>query len=133
MAFVTYVLLEALLAGLKGHFGPELFSRNATGSFFLVVVEILGLKLGCYLMNIHNDSQWLDLMAYAGYKFVGIILTIVTAEVFNGGKGTGGWVGWMTFGYTFSALAFFLVGLAKPCRLCCCRRASADLVHRSDQ
>ena len=111
MAFVTYILLSALLAGLRGAFRPELFGLTATTAFFLVVFEILALKVGCYFLNISNESQWLDLVAYSGYKFVGIIVTTVVAEVVNTGKGTGGWTGWLVFGYTFSALAFFLVSL----------------------
>lgn len=115
MAFVTYILLSALLAGIRGAFRPELFGYTATSAFFLVVFEILGLKSGCYFMNIYNESQWLDLVAYSGYKFVGIIVTTVIAEIFNRGGGTGGWVGWATFTYTFSALAFFLVSISMCC------------------
>ena len=63
-------------------------------------------------MSISNDSQLLDLVAYSGYKFVGVIVTLVVAEILNGGKGTGGWVGWTVFTYTFLANAFFLVSSA---------------------
>ena len=119
MAFVTYILLSALLAGIRGAFRPELFGLTATTAFFLVVLEILGLKSGCYFLNISNESQWLDLVAYSGYKFVGIIVTVVVAEIFNRGRGTGGWIGWATFAYTFSALAFFLVSRDWKCTHVC--------------
>ena len=109
MAFVTYILLSALLAGLRGDFRPELFGYTASTAIGIVMFEILALKLGCYLLSISNDSQLLDLVAYSGYKFVGIIVTVLVAEIFNRGAGTGGWVGWIMFFYTFSALAFFLV------------------------
>ena len=112
MALVTYILLSTLLAGLRGAFQPELLGYTATSAFFIVVIEILGLKLGCYLLSISNESQLLDLVAYSGYKFVGVIVTLVVSEVFNGGKGTGGWVGWTIFGYTFLANALFLVSFA---------------------
>ncbi|KAF4632521.1 hypothetical protein G7Y89_g5605 [Cudoniella acicularis] len=108
MALVTYILLSSLLAGLRGSFQPELFGYTATWAFFIVVIEILGLKLGCYLLSISNESQLLDLVAYSGYKFVGVIVTLVVSEIFNGGKGTGGWVGWTIFGYCFAANALFL-------------------------
>ncbi len=79
----------------------------------MVFVEIMGLRLGCYLLNISNTSQLLDLVAYSGYKFVGVITTISIAELVNGGQGTGGWVGWGVFIYTFLANSLFLVrGLA---------------------
>ncbi|CAF9923315.1 MAG: hypothetical protein ALECFALPRED_002356 [Alectoria fallacina] len=109
MAFVTYILLSTLLAGLRGAFHPEVMGLTATAAFAVVAVEILGLKFGTYTLSISNDSQLLDLVAYSGYKFVGVIITLVVAEILNGGQGTGGWVGWTVFTYTFLANAFFLL------------------------
>jgi hypothetical protein len=109
MAFVTYILLSTLLAGFHGAFHPELLGLTATTACAIVVVEILALKLGCYLLSISNESQLLDLVAYSGYKFVGIIVTLVVGETASRGRGTGGWIGWGVFAYTFLANAFFLV------------------------
>jgi hypothetical protein len=114
MAFVTYILLSTLLAGLRGAFQPELLGYTATTAFAIVIFEIAGLKLGCYLLSISNESQLLDLVAYSGYKFVGIIITLVLSEIINGGAGTGGWAGWTIFAYTFLANAFFLVITSYP-------------------
>lgn len=121
MAFVTYILLSTLLAGLRGAFHPELLGLTATTAFVVVIFEILGLKLGCYLLSISNESQLLDLVAYSGYKFVGVIVTLVVAEIFNRGEGTGGAIGWTIFLYTFFANAFFLVSATSqflPILLC---------------
>lgn len=109
MAIVTYILLSTLIAGLGGKFQPELLGKTATIGLVVVIVEIVALKLGCYLLSISSQSQLLDLIAYSGYKFVGIIVTIVVAEILNGGKGTGGWIGWGVFLYTFLANSLFLV------------------------
>ncbi|KAK5013312.1 Protein transport protein yif1, partial [Cryomyces antarcticus] len=109
MAFVTYILVSTLIAGLRGAFRPELLGVTATAAFVVVFVEILALKLGCYLLSISNESQLLDLIAYSGYKFVGVIVTLVVSEVVNRGGGAGGWVGWTVFAYTFLANAFFLL------------------------
>ncbi|PNS14007.1 hypothetical protein CAC42_6520 [Sphaceloma murrayae] len=109
MAFVTYILLSTLLAGLNGVFRPELLGLTATNAFAVVVIELLLLKLGTYLLNISNESQWLDLVAYSGYKFVGVIVNIAGSGIATGGKGTGGWIGWAIFAYTFLANAFFLL------------------------
>lgn len=114
MAFVTYILLSTLLAGLRGAFHPEVMGLTATTAFIVVVLEILGLKFGTYILSISNDSQLLDLVAYSGYKFVGVIVTLVVSEILNRGAGTGGWVGWTIFTYTFLANAFFLVNLLVP-------------------
>jgi hypothetical protein len=109
MALVTYILLSTLLAGLRRAFHPELFGMTATRAFLVVIVEIMLLRLAMYLLSISNESQLLDLVAYSGYKFVGIIVTLVVSEIWNRGGGTGGWVGWTIFSYTFLANAFFLV------------------------
>lgn len=109
MALVTYILLSAMLAGLRGNFEPEVLGITASWAFFIVFIEILLLKLGTYLLSIANDSQLLDLVAYSGYKFVGAIVTLLISGIFSGGKGTGGWVGWTVFAYTFLANALFLV------------------------
>jgi len=63
----------------------------------------MGLKLGCYLLNISNESQLLDLVAYSGYKFVGIIVNMAASRL---GSSV---ITWGSFLYTFASLAFFLV------------------------
>lgn len=100
-----------MMAGLQGAFNPELLGYTATYAFFVVCIEILLLKFGCYLLSISNESQLLDLVAYSGYKFVGVIATILVSEICNGGMGTGGWIGWTIFSYTFLANALFLVSM----------------------
>lgn len=112
MAFVTYILLSTLFAGVRGAFRPELLGLTATNAFAVVIIELLLLKLGTYFLNISNESQWLDLVAYSGYKFVGVIVTVLASGLLNEGSGgTGGWIGWTIFAYTFLANAFFLVSV----------------------
>jgi hypothetical protein len=112
MALITYILLSTLLAGLRSAFHPELFGTMATKAIVSVAAEILLLKAAMYLwLNISSQSQLLDLIAYSGYKFVGVIVTLVVSEIWNRGGGTGGLVGWLIFLYTFSAVGFFLVSL----------------------
>ncbi|EER29947.1 hypothetical protein D8B26_007215 [Coccidioides posadasii str. Silveira] len=109
MALVTYILLSAVLAGFRGSFHPELLGSITTTALAVVIFEIICLKVAMYILSISNDSQLLDLVAYSGYKFVGIILTLVAAETLSPGRGTGGWVGWLVFTYTFLANSFFLL------------------------
>lgn len=109
MAFVTYILLSTLIAGLNGKFEPQLLGTTSSTASVLIIIELLLLWLGRYLLNISSDSQIYDLIAYSGYKFVGVIVTIAVAAIVNGGNGTGGTVGWLVFGYTYLANAFFLV------------------------
>ncbi|KAJ5484886.1 hypothetical protein N7539_004874 [Penicillium diatomitis] len=109
MALVTYILLSVLLAGFRGNFHPELLGSITTTAIAVIVFEILCLKMAMYILSINNDSQLLDLVAYSGYKFVGIIMTLVASEILTPERGTSGWVGWTVFVYTFLANAFFLL------------------------
>lgn len=117
MALVTYILLCAVLAGLRGSFHPELLGSITTTALAVVIFEILCLKVAMYILSISNDSQLLDLVAYSGYKFVGIIVTLLAAGILTPSKGTGSWVGWTVFIYTFLANAFFLVCVPSESRL----------------
>ena len=114
MALVTYILLSTVLAGLRGSFHPELLGSITTTAIAVVAFEIVLLKIAMYILNISNDSQLLDLVAYSGYKFVGIIVTLALSEIVSGGNGTGGIIGWSIFLYTFLANAFFLVSMLIP-------------------
>ena len=109
MAFVTYILLSTMIAGLNGSFEPQLLGIAFSNASIIIVLELLVLWLGRYFLNISSESQIYDLVAYIGYKFVGVIATVGVGAIFNTGKGTGGWIGWAVFGYTFLANAFFLV------------------------
>jgi hypothetical protein len=109
MAFVTYILLSTLIAGLNGKFEPQLLGITFTNASFIILLELIVLWGGRYFLNISSESQIYDLIAYSGYKFVGVIVTIALAAIVNRGAGTGGWFGWALFLYTFLANAFFLV------------------------
>ncbi|KXJ94068.1 YIF1-domain-containing protein [Microdochium bolleyi] len=109
MALVTYILLSTLLAGLQGQFQPELLGYNASKAGVVIILELVFLKLGSYFLNISSESQLLDLVAYSGYKFVGVILTLILAELLNGGRGHGGWIGWAIFFYCYLANSLFLM------------------------
>lgn len=109
MSLITYILLSTVLAGVRGTFTPELLGSIATTCFVVVVIEIIVLRVAIYLLNITNESQLLDLAAYAGYKFVGVIVTLLVSEVVTAGRGTNNLVGWCVFFYTWQANSFFLV------------------------
>jgi hypothetical protein len=109
MALITYILLSTVLAGLRGKFQPELLGSITTSAVGVVILEILILKVAMWILSISNDSQLLDLVAYSGYKYVGVIVTLAVAEILSAGNGTGGWIGWTVFLYTFLANALFLV------------------------
>ncbi|KZT35215.1 YIF1-domain-containing protein [Sistotremastrum suecicum HHB10207 ss-3] len=103
MALVTYVLLSAVLTGIQGRFDPQILGAASTKSIFVVIVEFLVVKLGCYLLNIQGGTV-MDVAAYGGYKFVGIIPTLL-ATVLKFSRT----LYWLVFLYSFCANAFFLL------------------------
>ncbi|KIJ53668.1 hypothetical protein M422DRAFT_201888 [Sphaerobolus stellatus SS14] len=104
MALVTYVFLAALHSGLKSHFDPEILGVATSTSLGVILAEFALIKGGYYFLSIGGQGQMLDLLAYGGYKFVGIIVTILAGLL-----GLGGMFYWAVFLYTFSANAFFLI------------------------
>jgi hypothetical protein len=109
MALVTYILLSTLLAGLRGAFHPELLGMTASVAIAVMGAEVIVLKIGTYLLAITSSSQLLDLVAYSGYKFVHVIVSLLLSHLLAW-IGIGGyWSSWAIFAYFFSANAFFLL------------------------
>ncbi|RIA81779.1 COPII-coated vesicle component Hrf1 [Glomus cerebriforme] len=103
MALVTYVLLTGIVAGTEHKFHPEVLGVNATTAFLLMISELTFIKGGCYLLNIAAETRILDLLAYSGYKFIGVIVTLLVGLL------APFWVVVATFFYTVAANGFFLL------------------------
>ncbi|KAF8181640.1 protein transporter yif1 [Pholiota molesta] len=103
MAIFTYILLSTLHSGIIERFSPLILGESASRATAVVLCDFAFVKLGCYILNIPS-SQMVDLIAYGGYKFVGIIFTI--AAGFLGVKGL---LWTLVFLYAFAANAFFLL------------------------
>ncbi|TFK37575.1 YIF1-domain-containing protein [Crucibulum laeve] len=104
MAIVTYILLTALHSGLQNTFRPQILGESASRAMLVVLLDFLFVKTGCYFLNIQGSSQVVDLIAYGGYKFVGVITTVTAG--FLGVKGP---LWTLIFVYSFLANAFFLL------------------------
>ncbi|PLW16471.1 hypothetical protein PCANC_18564 [Puccinia coronata f. sp. avenae] len=104
MALMTYILLSGAVAGSKGRFDPELLSIAASQAMGIIFLEFCCIKLGCYLLNIQGDGAVIDLVAYSGYKFVGIIVSLLASLI-----GFRSSICWAIFVYVFGANAFFLL------------------------
>ncbi|BFZ58814.1 Protein transport protein yif1 [Savitreella phatthalungensis] len=103
MAVVTYILQNSLIAGVQGKFQADLFGETAGWAVAFLLVENSIIKFGCYLLSIPS-ALFLDLVAYSGYKYVGIILTNLVGLL-----GFQGIVYWLVFLYTSLACAFFVL------------------------
>lgn len=104
MAFVTYVLVCAFHSGLQDRFHPRILGESASLAFMVVLVDFGFVNLGCYFLNVQAPGSLLDLMAYTGYKFVGVI-----AMILIGFLSTSRTLRYILFVYFFAANAFFLL------------------------
>ncbi|CAO3673808.1 unnamed protein product [Umbelopsis vinacea] len=89
---------------IRYRFHPEVLGFTASASLAIVFTEVLLIRLGIYLLSITSDTSVLDLVAYSGYKFVGVIVTTGVKQL-----GFGGWVTWGLFLYTALSCGFFLL------------------------
>ncbi|ODN83026.1 hypothetical protein L202_01252, partial [Cryptococcus amylolentus CBS 6039] len=105
MALVTYTLLAALASGLQSRFHPEVLGVSFSKALAVVITEFCAIKLGCYLLDVRNSgASGVELIGYGGYKFVGIIITVLSSLLGMGRMVTIG-----VFVYVFGANAFFLL------------------------
>lgn len=81
MAFVSYVLLVGFVFGTRGMFTAEVLAKYFSKGFGVLTLEVLVIKLGLYLISA-QQSPWLDVIAYRGYKFVGVIVAMISDLVF---------------------------------------------------
>jgi hypothetical protein len=109
MALVTYILLSTLLAGLRGAFHPELLGYTATIAILVTFLEIVIIRTGTFLLAISSSSQLLDLVAYSGYKFVHVIVSLLLTHLFAWLGFGSAWVSWVIFLYCYNANSFFLL------------------------
>ncbi|KAF5376353.1 hypothetical protein D9757_008646 [Collybiopsis confluens] len=79
MAIVTYILISAFHSGLQSRFHPKILGESASSALAVIIVDFLFVYIGCYLLNVQANKQAVDIIAYCGYKFVGVILTILSS------------------------------------------------------
>lgn len=83
MAFVTFVLLVGASLGTVDKFNPEALGVTASTSLILLLLEVLLIKFACYLIDTVSSPSWLDLLAYAGYKYVNVAIQMLAGLMFG--------------------------------------------------
>lgn len=102
MAFVTYILLVAMIHGFQQRFNTQVLGITASRALGINCAEVVFVRLGCYLLNVQSETTLVDLVAYSGYKFVGSLVTLLVGLL-----GPGALVYWCVWLYTTIANAFF--------------------------
>lgn len=103
MAYVTYVVVAGLVLGMQNRFSPEQFGIQSSSALAWCLLELAVYSCTLYIGNIQTSLRTLDLLAYSGYKFVGIIVSTLMSIV----GGTAAY--YATLGYCSLALAFYLM------------------------
>lgn len=103
MAYATYVLVAGLVLGMQQRFSPEQIGIQSSSALAWCLVELAIYSCTLYIANIQTSLRSLDLLAYIGYKFIGIIISILLSIA---GSTT---AYFLSLGYFSLALAFFLV------------------------
>eukprot|EP00252_Welwitschia_mirabilis_P024141 TRINITY_DN7049_c0_g1_i1.p1 TRINITY_DN7049_c0_g1~~TRINITY_DN7049_c0_g1_i1.p1 ORF type:complete len:146 (+),score=23.04 TRINITY_DN7049_c0_g1_i1:599-1036(+) len=105
MAFGTYVVLSGLMLGLHGRFSPEALSIQFTKGFFGWLIQFALLRLSLYILS-NGGAPILDIVAYGGYAFVGIALSVVARIAWS-------YAYYVVMPWTCLCMAIFLVKTMK--------------------
>ncbi|KAI1288337.1 Protein YIF1B-B [Halotydeus destructor] len=103
MAYVTYILVAGYMLGLNGNFSPEKLGMSASSALGWLLLEVVVVLVGLYLSSITCCLGFFHLMAYSGYKFVGIIGALLAGMLFNDTAYYG------VLAYACFSLGFFLL------------------------
>uniref|UniRef100_UPI00398E5289 protein YIF1B isoform X2 n=1 Tax=Pristiophorus japonicus TaxID=55135 RepID=UPI00398E5289 len=83
MAFITYLLVAGFALGTQSRFSPEVLGVQASSALIWLVIEVLAILLSLYLVTVNTDLTTIDLVAFAGYKYVGMITGVVAGLIFG--------------------------------------------------
>ncbi|CAF0900609.1 unnamed protein product [Adineta ricciae] len=76
MSAITYVLVAGLVLGTQDRFTPEQLGMHASSVLVWNIIEICVLCFTFYIFNVQSKLRTLDLIAYCGYKYVGMIAAL---------------------------------------------------------
>ncbi|KAM4589346.1 protein YIF1B isoform 1-T1 [Fundulus diaphanus] len=83
MGFITYILVAGLALGTQNRFSPELLGVQASSALVWLIMEVLVVLLSLYLVTVNTDLTTIDLLAFSGYKYVGMIVGVVAGLLFG--------------------------------------------------
>ncbi|KAK1330251.1 hypothetical protein QTO34_010438 [Cnephaeus nilssonii] len=81
--FITYVLVAGLALGTQDRFSPDLLGLQASSALAWLTLEVLAILLSLYLVTVNTDLTTIDLVAFLGYKYVGMIGGILMGLLFG--------------------------------------------------
>lgn len=103
MAFITYILVAGLALGTQNSFSPEILGMQASSALAWLIVEVFAILLSLYLVTVNADLTTVDLVAFAGYKYVGMIWGVLSGLLF------GKIVYYAVLGWCCVSVVFFMI------------------------
>ncbi|XP_026087189.1 protein YIF1B [Carassius auratus] len=83
MGFITYILVAGLALGTQNRFSPEILGIQASSALVWLIIEVLAVLLSLYLVAVNTDLTTIDLVAFSGYKYVGMFLGVLAGLLFG--------------------------------------------------
>ncbi|KAK0056994.1 protein YIF1B-B [Biomphalaria pfeifferi] len=108
MAFVTYILVAGMVLGTQGRFTPEQLGTQASSALVWLIIEMVAFTLSLYILNLSTALKYLDIVAYCGYKFVGMNVSLLAGVMAGNTTVYYGCLIWFSL-----ALVFFLLRTLK--------------------
>uniref|UniRef100_A0A8C8ZZ36 Protein YIF1 n=1 Tax=Prolemur simus TaxID=1328070 RepID=A0A8C8ZZ36_PROSS len=66
-----------------GRFSPDLLGLQASSALAWLTLEVLAILLSLYLVTVNTDLTTIDLVAFLGYKYVGMIGGVLMGLLFG--------------------------------------------------
>ncbi|TNN41763.1 Protein YIF1B [Liparis tanakae] len=70
-------LMDASARGTPTVFSPELLGVQASSALVWLIMEVVAVLLSLYLVTVNTDLTTIDLLAFSGYKYVGMIVGVI--------------------------------------------------------
>lgn len=64
-------------------FSPEILGIQASSALVWLIIEVLAVLLSLYLVTVNTDLTTIDLVAFSGYKYVGMIVGVIAGLLFG--------------------------------------------------
>eukprot|EP00127_Corallochytrium_limacisporum_P006673 Clim_evm52s232 gene=Clim_evmTU52s232 len=102
MAAITLILTIGFTLGMQDNFTPEIVGSIGSTIIAWLIVEIIVYYLCFHILNLTGSAQLLDIVAYAGYKYVGMNCIVIS-------KLGGEYVHYAVAGYIALVTAWFTI------------------------
>jgi len=104
MSAFTYVLIAGMVLGIQNRFTPEQLGMHASSVLIWNIIEVCVLSLAFYIFDVQSKLRLLDLIAYCGYKYVGMITALASYFISQSL-----WIYRLVLFYTSLSLCYFLI------------------------